>query len=455
MKLLTSIVLTFVVHLNFTSLSWAAEPLDDRDKVEKISIDEELLKSDRLRRLNNNLGSLARGTESSGGGDGVYIDNELVMRDFVSHSTLRTIYDNGAFLREIPDLSQLLIEVALVFPELAVEILNDLAKVNYFVAETELPLLNSDLTAIAGPDAEVQLAIRHKDDIVLTKDYASVSDLAYLIVHEALHGVLVGDSSPMHHHRVRNIVNYLKSERGQYKEEQFKNFLNKNGFKIDRPLSTAINHYASPARIGFLLLNFDQNLALNQLACFNVEGLVRDNVFEKMTGEFILSFGEIPKSLCLEEEKALEEFLSTEVFSIDVPVEYKEWHMVFAKNYQYGAIREIELESTRFYQRELIERQKKYCKINDSDLALIERAVLENEKLITLHEDFISFEELHQDLNGLMLIEALKFYLYPQAKGTFSFSTYRKDIEQRLNYLAENLEIGRKNQRLCIESLGK
>lgn len=52
------------------------------------------------------------GNDKGNAGDGVFIKDEIVMRDFVKGATFTTIEDNAKFLLAIPDLKALIYELA-------------------------------------------------------------------------------------------------------------------------------------------------------------------------------------------------------------------------------------------------------------------------------------------------------------------------------------------------------
>lgn len=170
------------------------------------------------------------GNDKGNGGDAVMINNEMVMRDFVARSTLTQIPDSVAFVKSIPGLKNLILEISQVQPVLATQIVLSLVDARFYTTDLPLDILPKESTAVNGVAAEVQLAVRWNDEIILAPEFKNFKQKDYLLVHEALHGVL-RDTGAMHHQRVRAIVKYLKDNRGHYKANELNALLKETSYR--------------------------------------------------------------------------------------------------------------------------------------------------------------------------------------------------------------------------------
>ncbi len=183
--------------------------------------------------------SWARGGHAEGnGGDGVYVEGKLTLRDFIDSNSGRLvqIYDNAEFLKSAKDFIPLLQDIAFANPDLALGIWNQLMEARLWKTRTSLPVLPDGVTAYVGPKAEVQIAIREDNDIVISQDAFARVEQSYVLAHEALHGVIDGKGA-MHHERVRAVVRYLRDNRGKYNSDELERVLVKNGAYVSRRFS--------------------------------------------------------------------------------------------------------------------------------------------------------------------------------------------------------------------------
>ena len=173
--------------------------------------------------------SWAGGHSEGNGGDGVYVDGKLTLRDFLESNSgrLTEISDNVEFLKKTKDLIPLLQEISAVDPGLALSIWDQLTQANIWKTRSVLPLLPEAVTAVVEPKADVQIAIRDGNDIVIAEAAYAQVEQSYVLAHEALHGLIDGNG-PMHHERVRAVVRYLHDKRGHYTESDLLNVLDKN-----------------------------------------------------------------------------------------------------------------------------------------------------------------------------------------------------------------------------------
>lgn len=168
------------------------------------------------------------------GGDAVEQNGELVMRDFLNSGRLSPVIDNVTFLKSIPDFIPLLKEIAQTSPRLAKEIWIDLKNVKIWTTQAKLPILPATDTAVITTEkAEVQYAIRYKNDIVISLPDFKRIEQSYGLAHESMHEVIKqgeNESLAWHHEMVRSFVNYLKENRGNYPRALNDDVLSKFGF---------------------------------------------------------------------------------------------------------------------------------------------------------------------------------------------------------------------------------
>lgn len=222
------------------------------------------------------------GNDKGNGGDAILVNNEMVMRDFVARTNITPIEDNFKFLHEIPGLEELLNEIAKVNGRLAYQLLSDLLRVNFFAAEDDLHLLAPGQTGIGGPKAQIQLAIRFDYDVVLSPKFFSSqfkNQRAYLMIHEALHGVLDDSQGPLHHTRVRAFVNYLKTQRGNYDRTKMDAILQKKFYSAPDDLTGMFFEESAPSQVRCFVSKFNEQPA-------KFLGLSCDSSREKMNDYF-------------------------------------------------------------------------------------------------------------------------------------------------------------------------
>lgn len=79
------------------------------------------------------------GNDKGNAGDGLIINNEIVMRDFVHGATFTTIENNADFLKAIPDFKDLMAEIAQANGDVAFHILRDLTYKVIYISQDPLP----------------------------------------------------------------------------------------------------------------------------------------------------------------------------------------------------------------------------------------------------------------------------------------------------------------------------
>lgn len=174
-----------------------------------------------------------QGAETGGGGDAVLINGKAVLRDVVLSGDLPTVENNIEFLKSIKGFKALIESIAKVNPDFAADIVIDLAMASIHLSSTDLPLLNYGITTMpGGVAADVQLADRTGNDIVIAPKFFENEYTKYTMIHEALHGLLSNNAGPAHHQRVRNIVNYLYTNRAGLTATGLNEVLKKNNYSV-------------------------------------------------------------------------------------------------------------------------------------------------------------------------------------------------------------------------------
>jgi hypothetical protein len=171
-----------------------------------------------------------QGTETSGGGDAVYVNDQMVIRDLLVQDQVESL-KGYKFLDSVPEFKPLIHLIAKANPRFASAIISDLSNAKMYMSPGALPILPYDLTTIAGKGADVQLAIRNKNEILFSRKFLDSAQKEYILIHEALHGILSDNSGPLHHQRVRNIVKYIYDNKNNLDANDFKEFLRDNNFE--------------------------------------------------------------------------------------------------------------------------------------------------------------------------------------------------------------------------------
>lgn len=169
------------------------------------------------------------GAESGGGGDAVIVNDKLVIRDLLP-GQMQSVTNNLKFINSVKGFRQLVYTIAKANPELASNLILDLDRVTFYTTQETLKLLPYDQTTINGRAAEVQLAIRIDNDILFGPEFMDYEDAEYVLLHEALHGLLADNSGPLHHVRVRTIVKYIHDNINNLDSDELRNVLITNNF---------------------------------------------------------------------------------------------------------------------------------------------------------------------------------------------------------------------------------
>jgi hypothetical protein len=306
------------------------------------------------------------GNDKGNGGDAVMINNEMVMRDFVSGSNLTPISDTFAFVKSVPDLKSLIAEIAQANSRLALNIIYQLTKANFFNSRASLDILPSATTAIGGPRAEVQLAIRWDNDIVLAPEFKDFKEKSYLLVHEALHGVNYA-AGALHHERVRTVVNYLKTNRGHYTTQGLLDVLKYTGLGREETLEEQVA--------------FDKTVPMT-FRC----SVVANDYGKKVSKYLNLDCGEFNYLVFV-----VREYLPGQInFSyLSRPDDFDMYATYSGKEIEMVA--PISLPSTRFFEPSKISNQKSACWTNGYDLKEIDSDIKELQLAARVQRDVANF----------------------------------------------------------------
>ena len=167
----------------------------------------------------------AEGVSNGGGGDAVVQNGELVMRDFFDQKTYGELVPNTVeFAKANQKFLALMIDIAKADLRLAQAIYDDLLVMHIIFVDQDLPVLDPNSTALSGPIAQKQIAVRTGNDVVISRPSYELVPSEYLLLHESLHGVLKG-SGPVHHSRVRAIVKFIKDNRADLKKADLFGFI--------------------------------------------------------------------------------------------------------------------------------------------------------------------------------------------------------------------------------------
>ncbi|MNK98981.1 hypothetical protein D3C87_1193610 [compost metagenome] len=370
------------------------------------------------------------GNDKGNGGDAVMINNELVMRDFVSRSNLALVPDSLAFVKSIPDLSALISEIGEVNSEFALSVLSELVHANFYNSSASLNVLPAATTAVGGPAALVQLAVRWDNDIVLAPEFKTFKEKSYLLVHEALHGVNTrrgGGGGALHHERVRSVVNYLKANRGHYTSESLAAVLEIADLPSGESLKAKVVwDKKSPPDVrcmaGYRLAS-EKVFSYLGVKCPELDIRAKSNYFRK----------EIDFSYLGEQASYFESIASYDTRNIEI-------------------VKALRLPEVSFLQRNALFIQRSDCRSNmfwmESDLGYSKAA----ENSVRVNEDLIKFFSRSDiPLNARLFLK--EYFSQDGAKDPFkeSLSLARADLQ----IYAKNRATRLANQKRCVAKFGK
>jgi hypothetical protein len=170
-----------------------------------------------------NLQQERRGGSEGNGGDGVYEDGALILRDLSRNNQLEVVVNNKTYLESHTGFMNLLRELAEVSPYLAMQTWDDLVAAQIWLTREPLPVLPAAATGVTRRNAEVQVAIRTGRQIIISLHALEQlrSPFEYVLLHEALHGILRTNSA-MGHETVRAFVRFISDHRGRFNREDLK-----------------------------------------------------------------------------------------------------------------------------------------------------------------------------------------------------------------------------------------
>lgn len=188
------------------------------------------------------------GQETRNGGDGVYIDGQIVLRDFLEGEGLTKVKDNNAFLKTAPNFIKIIRKIGEQDRDLAVALYSAIDDSTIWTTNNQLPLLPDTETTTYERKADVQIAIRDKDNIYISLPAYNKTDKAYLLLHEAVHLIAKGTGAKKHFN-VRAIVRYIKENIDSFNTYEIKEYLDE---KFYSNLSDVIS-YDNEALISVLM----------------------------------------------------------------------------------------------------------------------------------------------------------------------------------------------------------
>lgn len=183
------------------------------------------------------------GAESGGGGDAVVINGEAVLRDMVVPNRITKIKNNIEFMNSVPRFREMIAKIAEVRPYFATRVIAELDSVALYSSPDKLPILPYSDTTISGEAADIQLATRVNDELILAPEFFGHRQAEYILLHEALHGLLRDNAGPIHHQRVRTIVKYIHDNLNNLNANLLNQVLVENNFRDDDISSDGLHEF--------------------------------------------------------------------------------------------------------------------------------------------------------------------------------------------------------------------
>ncbi len=284
------------------------------------------------------LAKSKRGTESGGGGDAIVQNGKLVMRDFViDNEELLEIENNMSFLLQYPEVKEVIMKIGSQHPRFAASIIKELMKVKYLLTDKELSVLAPQSTSLSGINAEIQIAIRYEDDVIISKPaFDKLENKAFILIHEALHGLLDSNRGPAHHARIRKIVKYLENNLESIDFNEFDKLLKDNKFNEiqDRPYS----RYVIETPFSFSSYSnalFDEETSLN-LRCAQADSIAHNFPSKSGYQSFTVKYENSIDLPRLELTNQLTEFVGVDCKNFKAP--FLENHPKYSLNLKYGVL---------------------------------------------------------------------------------------------------------------------
>jgi hypothetical protein len=216
--------------------------------------------------------------DKDNGGDGfLNEEGQIILRDFVSGNYYEE-YNRFEILELEESFKQLMKDIFRASPTIGASIWHAMEDLTFIFIEDSLPLLPTGHTTLGERSADVQIAIKKDDKIIISlKRFERTKDREYLLLHEVLHNLVVEKDWPaMKHTKVRALTHYIKQNRSNLKEdalkEKFKKYSASFGYGYDYEKRQKEGRLTY--KTGYLELDKDRNDFLR--------GLLLDGPAERM-----------------------------------------------------------------------------------------------------------------------------------------------------------------------------
>jgi hypothetical protein len=143
-----------------------------------------------------------------------------LLRDLRRTGDVQVVPNNKIYLESHPGFMALIRELSAVSPAFGMRVWQNLIETQIWLASGSLPLLPAAATGVTRQNAQVQVAIRLGQRIIISTRASDQlrSPFEYVLLHEALHGI-VNTQSAMDHERVRAFVRFVYENRGSIGRE--------------------------------------------------------------------------------------------------------------------------------------------------------------------------------------------------------------------------------------------
>jgi len=164
------------------------------------------------------------GQETRNGGDGVYRDGEIVLRDFLEAEGLTKVKSNREFIKTAPTFIKIIRKIGEKDRALAVALYSAIVDSTIWTTNNQLPLLPDSETTLYERKADVQIAIRDRENIYISLPAYNKTDKGYLLLHEAAH-LIAGGEGAEKHFNVRAFVRNVKDNINSLNTDELNNYL--------------------------------------------------------------------------------------------------------------------------------------------------------------------------------------------------------------------------------------
>lgn len=219
---------------------------------EHIEIREDEKMIEFLKQDGSHHGGQFRFDDKDNGGDG-YLNEEgkIILRDFDSGNFYEE-YDRFEIVEKEESFRILLKDIFMASPTVGAAIWNAMEHLEFIFIEDTLPLLPTSQTTVGEKPAEVQIAIKNGEKIIISmKRFERTVDREFLLLHEVLHEVVDREEwIAMKHTKVRALVNYIYQNRNNLKEDElwkklddYSATIRLDSDKLNEPLDKNISAY--------------------------------------------------------------------------------------------------------------------------------------------------------------------------------------------------------------------